>query len=86
VLEVQFALDLNGAQEDVVELTKHRPGPLVYVPLQDAEKLQVTRRTVNRWIEDGQLVAIKFAPGQGRVRVAESDLKDFLERRRTRPE
>ena len=54
-----------------------------YTLEQVAEKLQVTRRTVNRWIEEGQLVAIKFAPRQGRIRVAESDLKDFLERHRT---
>ena len=51
-----------------------------------AERLKVSRRTVNRWIEDGQLTAIKFAPGRGHVRVAESDLKDFLRDRRTRPE
>ena len=51
-----------------------------------AKRLKVSRRTVNRWIEDGELTAIKFAPGRGHVRVAESDLKDFLERRRTRPE
>jgi excisionase family DNA binding protein len=53
---------------------------------QVAEKLQVSRRTVNRWIEEGKLVAIKFAPVQGRVRVSESDLKEFIQRHRTRPE
>jgi excisionase family DNA binding protein len=51
-----------------------------------AERLKVSRRTVNRWIEDGELTAIKFSPGRGHVRVAETDLKDFLERRRTGPE
>jgi excisionase family DNA binding protein len=49
-----------------------------------ADRLKVSRRTVNRWIEDGELTAIKFAPGRGHVRVAESDLKDFIERHRTR--
>ena len=48
-----------------------------------ADRLKVSRRTVNRWIEDGELIAIKFAPGRGHVRVAESDLKDFLKRHRT---
>jgi excisionase family DNA binding protein len=40
-----------------------------------AERLQVSRRTVYRWIKDGR-----------EYRITESDLKDFLERRRTRPE
>jgi excisionase family DNA binding protein len=48
-----------------------------------AERLKVSRRTVNRWIEDGKLTAVKFAPGQGHIRVAESDLKEFVERHRT---
>ena len=48
-----------------------------------AERLKVSGRTVRRWIEDGELVAIKLAPGmQGRVRIAESDLKAFLDSRR----
>jgi excisionase family DNA binding protein len=51
-----------------------------------ADRLKVSRRTVNRWIEEGELTAIKFAPGRGHVRVADSDLKDFIERHRTRPE
>jgi len=48
-----------------------------------AERLKVTRRTVNRWIEDGKLTAVKFAPGQGHIRVAESDFKEFVDRHRT---
>jgi excisionase family DNA binding protein len=48
-----------------------------------AEKLKVSRRTVNRWIEDGKLIAVKFAPGQGHVRVTESDLKEFIDKHRT---
>jgi excisionase family DNA binding protein len=48
-----------------------------------AERLKVSRRTVNRWVEDGKLVAVKFAPGQGRIRIAESDLKEFIDQHRT---
>ena len=48
-----------------------------------AERLQVSRRTDYRWIKDGSLNAYHF----GReYRITESDLKDFLERRRTKPE
>jgi excisionase family DNA binding protein len=46
-----------------------------------AERLKVSRRTVYRWIKDGDLNAYKFA---NEYRITESDLKAFLERRRTR--
>lgn len=45
-----------------------------------AERLKVSRRTVYRWVKDGDLSAYKFA---NEYRIAESDLKAFLERRRT---
>jgi excisionase family DNA binding protein len=48
-----------------------------------AERLKVSRRTVYRWIKDEDLNAYKFA---NEYRITERDLKDFLERRRTRPE
>ena len=48
-----------------------------------AERLKVSRRTVYRWIKDGDLNAYKFA---NEYRITESDLKAFLERRRTRRE
>jgi excisionase family DNA binding protein len=48
-----------------------------------AQRLKVSRRTVYRWIKDEDLNAYKFA---NEYRITESDLKDFLERRRTRPE
>jgi excisionase family DNA binding protein len=48
-----------------------------------AKRLKVTRRTVNRWIEDGKLIAVKFAPGSGHIRVSESDFKEFVQRHRT---
>ncbi len=47
-----------------------------------AERLKVSRRTAYRWIKDEDLNAYKFA---NEYRITESDLKDFLERRRTRP-
>ena len=52
---------------------------------QVAEKLQVSRRTVNRWIAAGNLVVIRLSAESGSVRVAESDLRDFIDARRTRP-
>jgi excisionase family DNA binding protein len=45
-----------------------------------AERLQVSRRTVYRWIKDEGLVAYKFA---NEYRITESALKEFLEARRT---
>lgn len=45
-----------------------------------AQRLDVHPRTVTRWIQDGKLVAYKFG---NEYRIAESDLKDFLERHRT---
>lgn len=48
-----------------------------------AERLKVSRRTVYRWIKGEDLNAYKFA---NEYRITECDLKDFLERRRTRPE
>jgi excisionase family DNA binding protein len=43
--------------------------------LQVAERLNVSTRTVRRWIANGALVAHRF---EAVVRVAESDLKLFL--------
>ncbi|HEV3477591.1 MAG TPA: helix-turn-helix domain-containing protein [Rubrobacteraceae bacterium] len=55
-----------------------------YLTLREvAETLKVSRRTVYRWIKDEDLNAYKFA---NEYRITESDLKDFLGRRRTRPE
>ena len=48
-----------------------------------AERLKVSRRTVYRWVKDGDLNAYKFA---NEYRITERDLKDFLEHRRTRPQ
>jgi len=49
-----------------------------------AERLKVNRRTVNRWVESGHLTAIRFGPGpRGSIRIAESDLQEFIQQRRT---
>ena len=48
-----------------------------------AERLKVSRRTVYRWVKDGDLNAYKFA---NEYRITESDLKAFLELRRTQRE
>jgi excisionase family DNA binding protein len=46
-----------------------------------AERLKVSRRTVYRWIKNGDLDAYQF----GReYRITESALKDFLKAHRTR--
>ena len=50
-----------------------------------AERLRVNRRTVNRWIENGSLNAIRFgAPPRGAIRISESDLQEFIQQRRVR--
>jgi excisionase family DNA binding protein len=55
-----------------------------YLTLREvAERLKVSRRTVYRWIKDKDLNAYKFA---NEYRITDSDLKDFLRGRRTRPE
>jgi excisionase family DNA binding protein len=44
-----------------------------------AERLDVSIRTVSRWIKSGDLVAHRFGNA---VRIADSDLRDFLTRHR----
>ncbi len=52
-----------------------------------AERLKVSRRTVYRWIERGELPAYKLGPDRPGVewRIGEEDLIKFLEERRTQP-
>ena len=54
----------------------------LYTPQEVADYLKVDVRTVYRWLREGEMNAIRF---QREYRIAESDLRDFLERRRTRP-
>ncbi len=46
-----------------------------------AERLQVSDRTVTRWIKSGELPAYKFA---NEYRITETDLKAFLEKHRAK--
>jgi excisionase family DNA binding protein len=50
-----------------------------------AERLQVSKRSIARWVEAGALPVIRLSAQKGSVRVAESDLRAFLEARRTAP-
>jgi excisionase family DNA binding protein len=56
---------------------RHRGGgpPKYYAIKTVAEALDVSRRTVTRWIASGDLVVFR---ADGVVRIAESDLKAFL--------
>jgi excisionase family DNA binding protein len=49
-------------------------------PQEVADLLKVTRRTVYRWIESGELPVIRFGSA---YRITESDLEDFIRRHRT---
>ena len=51
-----------------------------------AEKLKVSRRTVNRWVAAGTIRAYRLSAQAGNVRVADSDLRKFLEERQNRPQ
>ncbi len=53
--------------------------PCFYSVHEIAEQLDVSERTVRRWIASGELVAYKLGRA---VRVSDSDLRDFLARRR----
>jgi excisionase family DNA binding protein len=52
-----------------------------------AERLKVSRRTVYRWVQSGELSAHKLGPDKPGVewRIGEHDLEEFLEARRGRP-
>jgi excisionase family DNA binding protein len=55
----------------------------LYTPQEVADYLKVDVRTVYRWLRDGELNALRF---RREYRISETDLRDFLERHRTRPE
>jgi excisionase family DNA binding protein len=52
-----------------------------YTPQEIADMLKVTRITVYRWLDQGDLKGIRF---QREYRISQTDLDDFLERHRTR--
>jgi excisionase family DNA binding protein len=47
-----------------------------------AKRLGVHRKTVLNWIHSGELVAFDLGKG---FKITESDLRDFMNRRRTSP-
>ena len=49
-------------------------------PQEVADLLKVTRRTVYRWIESGELPVIRFGSA---YRITDSDLEAFIRRHRT---
>ena len=54
----------------------HQDKPTDFFPIAEvAERLDVSTRTVRRWIESRELVAHRFG---GVVRIAERDLRAFL--------
>ena len=55
----------------------------LYTPQEIADYLKVDVRTVYRWLRDGELNALRF---RREYRISETDLRDFLERHRTRGE
>lgn len=50
-----------------------------------AEKLKVSTRSVKRWVAEGNLRVIRLSAKRGSVRIADSDLRAFLEERASRP-
>jgi excisionase family DNA binding protein len=55
----------------------------LYTPQEVADYLKVDVRTVYRWLREGELNALRF---RREYRISETDLRDFLERHRTRRE
>jgi len=54
---------------------------VVYLTVQDiAKRMQVTDTTVRRWIDQGDLKALKIQGGQ--YRIHPKDFEDFLKRQR----
>ena len=55
-----------------------------YLTVQDiADQLQVTEETVRRWIDSGQLKAIKLSGH--RYRIHPKDFQDFIDRQQRQP-
>jgi excisionase family DNA binding protein len=54
--------------------------PKFFTVKQVAERLEISIRTVWRWIQDGELIVHRF---RGSVRVAEADLNAFIAARRS---
>lgn len=59
--------------------------PVYYSVTQVAEMLGVNRKSVRKWIEDGQLEALRFEGAIG-FRIEAGELEQFIARRRVRTE
>jgi excisionase family DNA binding protein len=55
--------------------------PKLYAPIQVAEILGVSLRTVRNWIAAGDLAHTRLGAGKRLIRVREDDLMAFLDRR-----
>jgi excisionase family DNA binding protein len=55
--------------------------PKLYAPIQVAELLGVSLRTVRNWIAAGDLAHTRLGAGKRLIRVREDDLMAFLDRR-----
>jgi DNA binding domain, excisionase family len=52
----------------------------LYTVKEVARKLKVAESTINRWVAEGKLKALKLSEGRkGAVRFREEDIKAFLE-------
>jgi acetyl-CoA synthetase len=54
----------------------------LYTPQEIADYLKVDVRTVYKWLREGEMNAIRF---RREYRIAESDLRGFMQRHRTGP-
>ncbi len=51
----------------------------LYTVKEVAKKLKVSESTINRWVADGKLKALKLSEGRkGAVRFREEDIRNFL--------
>ena len=75
-IQVSSDRDIEAASFGRVRARRHRGGVPKYHAIKSvAEALEVSSRTVRRWIESGDLVVHRV----GRiVRIAEDDLRAFL--------
>ncbi len=52
----------------------------LYTVKEVAKKLKVAESTINRWVAEGKLKALKLSEGRkGAVRFREVDIKSFIE-------
>ena len=54
--------------------------PKLYTPVEIAEMLSVSLRTVRKWISNGELAHTRLSVSERLIRVREEDLNAFLNR------